>query len=128
MPKNNIIMLVDDDEDDREFFCEAVDTIDNTIKCMQLENGEKALLYLQNEEYPMPDYIFLDLNMPRLDGKECLVEIKKIDHLKLIPVIIYTTSNHPLDKSQTLQLGANGFMHKQTEFNSLCRELKQWIH
>lgn len=127
MSRNTIIMLVDDDEDDREFFCEAVDTIDNTIQCMQLENGEKALLYLQNKEYTMPDYIFLDLNMPRLDGKECLVEIKKLDHLKLTPVIIYTTSNHPLDKTQAMQLGANGFMHKQTEFNSLCMEIKQWL-
>ncbi len=127
MFKSHIVMLVDDDEDDREFFCEAVDNIDKSLKCVKLENGEKALQYLKNEEYPMPDYIFLDLNMPRLDGKECLVEIKKIDHLKQVPVIIYTTSNHPLDKTQTLQLGANGFVHKQTEFNSLCMELKQWL-
>ena len=120
-------MIVDDDEDDREFFCEALDKIDDAIKCMNVENGEKALAYLQDGQQTMPDYIFLDLNMPKLDGKECLVAIKKIDHLKEVPVIIYSTSNHPLDKEQTLQLGAHGFMHKKTEFESLCSELKRWI-
>ena len=127
MRKSNVIMIVDDDEDDREFFCEALDKIDVDLKCLHLENGEKALQYLQDDEKPMPDYIFLDLNMPRLNGKECLVAIKKIDHLKKVPVIIYSTSNHPTDKEQTLQLGAHGFIHKQTEFNSLCKELKQWL-
>lgn len=127
MLKNNIIMIVDDDDDDREFFCEALDKLDVDLKCLHVENGEKALQYLQDDEQIMPDYIFLDLNMPRLDGKECLVAIKKIDHLRKVPVIIYSTSNHPADKEQTLQLGANGFIHKHTEFSSLCKELKQWL-
>ena len=127
MLKNNIIMIVDDDEDDRELFCEAIDSIDLDLKCVHLENGEKALQYLQDDEKPMPDYIFLDLNMPKLNGKECLVAIKKIDHLKKVPIIIYSTSNHPSDREQTMKLGANGFINKQTEFNSLCRELKQYI-
>lgn len=127
MLKNNIIMIVDDDDDDREFFCEALDKIDVDLKCLHVENGEKALQYLQDDEQIMPDYIFLDLNMPRLDGKECLVAIKKIDHLRKVPVIIYSTSNHPADKEQTLRLGANGFIHKHTEFTSLCKELKQWL-
>lgn len=120
-------MIVDDDEDDREFFCEAVDKINNTVRCMNVENGEKALQYLQDEMHVMPDYIFLDLNMPRLDGKECLIQLKKIEHLKQIPVIIYTTSSHPLDREQTIQLGAHGFMRKHTEFKNLCNELKKWL-
>lgn len=127
MLKNNVIMIVDDDEDDRDFFCEAVENINLELKCLHVENGEKALQYLQDVEHIMPDYIFLDLNMPRLDGKECLVAIKKIDHLKEVPIIIYSTSTHPSDKEQTFQLGANGFIHKHTEFNSLCKELKKWI-
>ena len=127
MLKNNVIMIVDDDEDDRDFFCEAVGNTNLELKCLHVDNGEKALQYLQDNEHIMPDYIFLDLNMPRLDGKECLVAIKKIDHLKEVPIIIYSTSNHPLDKEQTFQLGANGFIHKHTEFNSLCKELKQWL-
>ena len=127
MLKNNIIMIVDDDEDDRELFCEAIDSIDLDLTCVHLENGEKALQYLQDDEKPMPDYIFLDLNMPKLNGKECLVAIKKIDRLKKVPVIIYSTSNHPAEREQTMKLGAYGFIHKQTEFNSLCKELKQYI-
>jgi len=120
-------MIVDDDEDDRELFCEAITEIAGHFKCVDAENGELALIYLNDEKRPLPDYIFLDLNMPRLNGKQCLAEIKKMEHLKSIPVIIYSTSNHQQDREITLQLGATGFLHKPTEFNKLCMELKRWI-
>lgn len=108
-------------------FCEAINEIDAGIKCVDAKNGELALQYLQDEKAPLPDFIFLDLNMPRLSGKQCLVEIKKLDHLRSIPVIIYSTSNHPQDKEQTKQLGAFGFLHKPTKFDILCKELKRFI-
>ena len=127
MLRNNSIMIVDDDDDDREFFCEAIDKIDSSIHCVTIENGEKALLYLKDEKKVMPDLIFLDLNMPKINGKECLIQIKNIDHLKQIPVIIYTTSNHPADREQTKKLGANGFINKHTQFDMLCNELRQWL-
>lgn len=127
MLRNNSIMIVDDDDDDREFFREAIDKIDSSIHCVTIENSEKALQYLKDEQHVMPDFIFLDLNMPKINGKECLVQIKKIDHLKQIPVIIYTTSNHPTDREQTKKLGANGFIHKPTQFDVLCNELRQWL-
>lgn len=120
-------MIVDDDDDDREFFCEAVDSIDPNIHCMNIENGETALHYLKDDSKIMPDYIFLDLNMPRINGKECLIQIKKLNHLKQIPVIIYTTSNHPQELEQTLQLGASGIIHKHTKFDLLCNELREWL-
>ena len=82
MRKTQTIMIVDDDDDDRQLFCEAVSEIDIGIKCVDAENGELALKYLQDERYTLPDFIFLDLNMPRLNGKQCLAEIKKLDHLK----------------------------------------------
>ena len=81
MLRNNSIMIVDDDDDDREFFCEAIEKIDSSINCVTIENGEKALQYLKDAQQVMPDYIFLDLNMPKIDGKECLIQIKNIDHL-----------------------------------------------
>ena len=120
-------MIIDDDDDDREFFCEAIDKIDSSIHCVTIENGEKALQYLKNEQQVMPDYIFLDLNMPKINGKECLIQIKNIDHLKQIPVIIYTTSNHPADREQTKKLGATGFIHKHTQFDMLYNELRKWL-
>ena len=127
MLRNNAVMIVDDDDDDREFFCEALDKINSSITCVHVDNGEKALQYLKDEKHIMPDYIFLDLNMPKLNGKECLVQIKNIDHLKKIPVIIYTTSNQAADREQTKQLGASGFIQKHTQFDMLCKELKQWL-
>lgn len=122
-----MIMIVDDDEDDREIFCEAVTEIDDKITCVDADNGENALQYLRDEKNAIPDFIFLDLNMPRLNGKECLVQIKKLSHLSKIPVVIYSTSNHPSDKKQTMELGADGFVHKHTEFNMLCAELRKWL-
>ena len=127
MLRNNAVMIVDDDDDDREFFCEAIDKIDSSIKCMNIENGEKALRYLKDERQLMPDFIFLDLNMPRINGRECLVQIKSFEHLKKIPVIIYTTSNQAADREQTKQLGASGFIQKHTQFDMLCKELRQWL-
>jgi len=120
-------MIVDDDEDDRELFCEAVSLISDDLKCVDAHDGEYALQYLRDQERVMPRFIFLDLNMPRLNGAQCLAEIKKIEHLKEIPVIIYSTSNHQLDKQQTKELGASGFVHKHTDFQMLCAELKKWL-
>ncbi|RKN83698.1 response regulator [Ulvibacterium marinum] len=105
-------MIVDDDDDDIDFFCQAIRKIDPTYTCMSATDGEAALQKLQNETNALPDFIFLDLNMPRMDGKTCLRELKKQEKLKDIPVIIYTTSSHPQEREETLQLGAAHFLTK----------------
>lgn len=127
MSNRSFIMIVDDDEDDRDLFCEAVSTIAKEIKCLGQQNGEDALKYLTDDQTSLPDIIFLDLNMPRLDGKTCLKELKQIDRVKNIPVVIYSTSNHPQDREQTKQLGATGFVQKYTEFQKLTEELRKWL-
>ena len=77
MKSNPIILMVDDDEDDRRLFFEAAKEVSESIHCVSAEDGEKALTMLQSEHGLLPDYIFLDLNMPRLNGRQCLAEIKK---------------------------------------------------
>ena len=124
MQKIKTILIVDDDEDDRELFCEAVNEISKDIHCIHAENGVAALELLNAEKEFVPDYIFMDLNMPRLNGKQCLQEIKKIQHVKNVPVIIYSTSNLLHDKEETRTLGAADFLHKPSEFRLLCRQIE----
>jgi CheY-like chemotaxis protein len=68
--------------------------------------------------------IFLDLNMPMMNGKEFLQELKKTESFGQIPVIIYTTSSRPEDREQSLQLGASDFLVKPNNYRSLCEQLK----
>lgn len=105
-------MLVDDDEDDKKLFLEATKEVDDTITCISTGSGQEALLYLKNVNNPLPDYIFLDLRMPGLSGRDCLVEIKKDARLTSIPVIVYTTSGDVKESIELKRLGATHFMTK----------------
>ncbi len=118
------VLIVDDDEDDQDIFCEAVGEINKSITCIRAINGEDALYNLSLDNDSLPDLIFLDLNMPRLDGKQFLKEIKKLDNARHVPVIIYSTSNLKADKEETKQLGAADFLNKPTEFKVLCYQLQ----
>jgi DNA-binding NtrC family response regulator len=111
--KNSMsFLLVDDDADDRMLFIEAVREIDETIECKIASNGEQALKLLKNIEYCLPDFIFLDIRMPRIDGKKCLFEIKKDERLKNIPVVIYTTSKAVEESKELSAMGAFHFISK----------------
>ncbi|MEJ0057712.1 MAG: response regulator [Bacteroidota bacterium] len=85
------VFLADDDSEDREIFMEAVKSVDSSVRFMSASNGAIALQTLQNDILERPDLIFLDLNMPILDGKQLLSELKKNDGLRNIPVIMYST-------------------------------------
>jgi CheY-like chemotaxis protein len=82
-------------------------------------NGEEALQGLRNNIFAKPDLIFLDLNMPRVNGKQCLKELKKDNSLRHIPVIIYTTSKLDDDKSEMQKLGAAYSITKPRSFSGL---------
>jgi CheY-like chemotaxis protein len=114
-----LILMVDDDADDRQFFKEALHEIYPSIECSTANDGIEALEFLKSSKR-MPDFIFLDLNMPRMDGKKCLVEIKKNKRLTNIPVIIYSTSKHEEDEKETFKLGASAFLKKPYTFEEIC--------
>ena len=123
MAKSQTIMIVDDDEDDIELFCEAVKDVDQNIECICAPNGEEALTKLSKENASLPDFIFLDLNMPRLNGKQCLRKLKSSLKLRDIPVIIYTTSKLKEDVEETRQLGAASFLTKPNKVNDLRKAI-----
>ena len=106
------ILLVDDDEDDRQLFIEAAGEVDKEIRCIAAVNGEEALQYLNDTANPAPDFIFLDLRIPGLSGQQTLVEIKKDARLAPIPVIVYTTSRDEKESQTLKELGAAHFMSK----------------
>ncbi len=118
------VLLVDDDIDDRELFVEAFSFIDNPSIVSTLESSDKLLDYLRGEDV-LPDYVFLDLNMPRKSGKECLKEIQQYESLRGIRVIIYSTSLNPKDVAETYQDGAYCFIQKPNSFSDLKKILQK---
>jgi len=116
---NKTILLIDDDIDDQEFFMEAVKEVNDALDCHIASSCEEGLTIL-NKMSVVPDYIFLDLNMPKVDGKKCLSELKKSAKLKDIPVVIYSTSSLKKDIEETKAMGAVHFMTKPSAFRELC--------
>ena len=118
--KGNIrLLIVDDDADDRKIFIDAVKEVNEAIECIPARDGLQALEFLQNHSHLLPDFIFLDLRMPRLSGKKCLQEIKKDDRLKHIPVIIYTTSQELEESKELKEMGAVHFISKPSNLDEI---------
>ena len=78
MPKELLFFCVDDDPDNQEIFISSLQDIDPDIKFVSIENGIKALQLIAKDEKFSPDFIFLDLNMPKINGKACLAELRKL--------------------------------------------------
>jgi CheY-like chemotaxis protein len=119
-------LLVDDDEDDRELFQIALEEVEHDIHYLEAASGVEALRTLRHSD-TLPDYIFLDLNMPHMNGRECLIELKKDPRLTAIPVIIFSTSNDPRDIEETKILGAIEFITKPHKTSILTTLLKEFI-
>ena len=122
LSNRKLLMIVDDDKEDRFFFSSAIRKYNPSFECIEAENGVDALEQLRKGA-ALPDFIFLDLNMPKMDGKECLIELKKDNALKDIPVIIYSTSDYKVDKELSKELGADYFLTKLSDIYPLPEEL-----
>ena len=115
------VLLIDDDRDDRELFSEVFEEIDPAIQCITQGNCVDAVAYLKHN--PTPDFIFLDLNMPAINGLQCLIMIKKQPSLQETPVIIYSTSKNPEDIELTKKMGGTLFLTKPGHLKELKDEL-----
>lgn len=116
------IFLVEDDEDDQRFFVEAIKDIDKSVCIYVAKNGVEALDKLDRMN-SLPDVIFMDINMPLMNGFECLAFLKKHTRLKTIPVVILTTSNNPAEAEVARELGAIFFLSKPSDFNLWKRNI-----
>lgn len=125
------ILIAEDDQDDRALAEEAFleSRIHNRIEFVN--DGVEVMQYLRRQgkftdkqKYPDPGLVLLDLNMPRMDGREALAEIKSDPLLKHIPVVVLTTSKSEEDVAQSYQSGANSFITKPVTFESLVEMIR----
>jgi CheY-like chemotaxis protein len=112
-------LIVDDDDDDREMFCEALQEVNPDCQCYTAQNGRRAITALEDGEIDKPDLIFLDINMPVMNGWQCLSKLKESETYKAIPVIMYSTSSYPEDVKSAQRLGALCFFSKPSRFTEL---------
>jgi len=115
---------VEDDLDDQEFFVEALNEIKNVSLYGIANNGEEALDKLNNHIFP--DLIFMDIQMPRMNGIECLTKIVQTDQTKNIPVIMLSTAIPQVEEARSL--GARGFIEKPSDNRVLRTHLEKMIN
>ncbi|MGV8945503.1 MAG: response regulator [Lutibacter sp.] len=122
MKNHKILMVVEDDVDDRLYFCNAVKEINASYECLEAWNGLQALEILRKAKQ-LPDFIFIDINMPVMNGLDCLEKLKEDEQLKNIPVIIYTTSKYQENSDYTRELGASYFVTKPIDLKKLPQRI-----
>lgn len=113
------VLLADDDADDCYFFKKALADLPNATALTVVNDGEQLMNYLSNETNPFPNVIFLDLNMPRKNGMECVSEIKRSERLKNIPVIIFSTSKNETVMKSLFSAGVHVYVRKPGDFGQL---------
>jgi len=127
--RNLRILVVDDDDADALMILEALESTDRQVTVRRVADGREALEYLRNEgpflDAHRPDLILLDLNMPRMDGRETLAAIKTDDSLKAIPVVILTTSGAEPDITSSYQHRANAYVTKPLELDDFEATVQQ---
>jgi len=110
---NFTCFLVDDDQDDQTIFQMALTQTKRDAKCIFANDGADALVKITTGALPKPDAIFIDINMPRMNGVQLLEEIKKLEEWKNVPAFMYSTSAEPKIVHQCMNLGATDFLQKQ---------------
>lgn len=119
------VLLADDDEDDRLFFKEALEDIKIKSVVTTVNDGIELMEYLNQSNAILPDVVFLDLNMPRKNGIQCLEEIRNNDALKSLTVAIYSTSGAERDIEETFVKGANVYIKKPNDFTTLKKVVEE---
>lgn len=119
-----VILCIDNDSEDIEFLCEAVKAVDPSITVLSALNGQDALDLLDSlDTKELPAYIFLDINMPGMDGKETLKEIRKTDRYQSARIVMLSTGLNPKDPLQYKDLGAAHFMAKANSLKEFSDKL-----
>lgn len=125
------VLMAEDDEDDRFFMDDVFRSIKYRGELRFVENGEALMSYLRRQGKfsdpslsPRPALVLLDLNMPKKDGRQALLEIKADLHLKEIPIVIWTTSNLPEDQDMCMKAGAEAYFTKPDNYLELEKTVK----
>jgi len=121
------ILLADDDEDDRDFFRDALDELKMNTVVTFVNDGAQLMDYLDQPNVRLPHLIFLDLNMPLKSGMDCLKEIRENENLRNLSVAIYSTSASDDHIEETFVKGANVYIRKPNDFTTLKKVLQEVI-
>jgi CheY-like chemotaxis protein len=123
------VLCVDDDADDREMICYAINQIEPSFEVVHAKNGVEAIDYLiqAKSTQTLPCLVIMDINMPKMDGKQTLGEMKKDEQLSELPVVIFSTSDNPSDKLYCEQYGAE-LVTKPSSMASIKEEVKKLLH
>lgn len=118
------ILLIDDDIDDAGLFRDALEEVDRHALFYHFD-GDEAVSSLIEHRIPLPDLIFLDINMPSISGWQCLARFRASKELSQVPVLMYTTSAQSRERQMAKDLGASGFITKPSDFKVLKSILSQ---
>lgn len=121
------VVLADDDEDDRMLFEDAFSELKIKTKVKTCSDGAQLMDYLNDEESLMPEILFLDINMPKKNGLECLDEIKANPRFKNMAIAMYSTSSSDEHIEETFVKGANIYIKKPNDFNALKKVLSDVV-
>lgn len=113
------ILLADDDRDDHALFQQALEELPLSTRFETVQNGEQLMQLLFEKRTQLPDILFLDLNLPRKNGFDCLGALKRDEKLKKLPVIIFTTSSEPSVINLLYDNGAHYYIRKPNSFGQL---------
>ncbi|MBT1702304.1 response regulator [Chryseosolibacter indicus] len=116
------VLIIDDDDEDKELFCEALQIVAPTFNCLTASSCQSAITLLSNTK-AIPQFIFIDMHINGVSGIECLKSIKTLEDIHKATIIMYTGVMSPADRDECIALGANEILIKPTSFNLLGRAL-----
>jgi CheY-like chemotaxis protein len=116
---HKIILLADDDPDDAEMFADVLSELDSSVRFCHVKDGLAVFEFLKSSADQKPDAIFLDINMPEMNGWQCLSSLKNDPLTRDIPVLMYSTSSHQRDKQTAKEFGASAFITKPSDYSTL---------
>lgn len=123
MKKIRECLLIDDDLDDQEIFLMCLKSVNANISCRTVSTGVEAVSLLSSGDEYTPDFIFIDVNMPRMNGVECLALLKSIDHLEHSRFFMYSTTAETGTLARSRELGAEEFIIKPSKTSELKEKL-----
>lgn len=118
-------LLIDDDLDDHEIFTMCLDMVNKDISCTAMNDAVEAVSMLTSNKEYTPDYIFIDVNMPKLNGLECLRLLKSINRLADTKMFMYSTSSQNTIFEESKRLGATDYIIKPTKMTELRERLSK---
>jgi CheY-like chemotaxis protein len=119
-----IVFLVDDDYEDHEIFKMALEKLNVPFEFITAESGIEAMELFKSDPSFVPDIVFFDVNMPRMNGKECIRELRKMEYLQKIPMILYSTHDGQKEISEAKSAGASDFVTKPSSIPEFTKILQ----